>query len=111
MQLCDLYSLALRLAIDNDPRGKKGVEKYLARKKEEYENLPASKKDEFDKEDLVNPYTDSRIVYGDPTLEVDKILAGIDIGTGEVLLADRLNEKGAGIDLILSHHPMGGPLA
>jgi hypothetical protein len=111
MTLEQIYQLAMKLAIDADPRGKEGIKKFLKRKKELYDNLPKSKQDEFDKEDFVNPYTDSRILYGDTSLEVDKILAGIDIETGEVLLADRLNQKGAGIDLILSHHPMGGPLA
>ena len=39
--------------------------------------------------------------------QVRNILAGIDIETPELLLADRLNEKGAGIDLVLAHHPEG----
>jgi hypothetical protein len=111
MTLEQIYQLALKLAIDADPRGKEGIAKFLKRKKEYFENLPKFKKDEYDPEDLINPYPDSRILYGDPSLEVDKILAGIDIDTGEVLLADRLNQKGAGIDLILSHHPMGGSYA
>ena len=111
MTLEQIYQLALKLAIEADPRGKEGIKKFLKRKKELYDNLPKFKQDEFDKEDFVNPYPDSRILYGDPSLEVDKLLAGIDIDTGEVLLADRLNQKGAGIDLILSHHPMGGPYA
>ena len=101
----------MKMGIDSDPRGRTGVEKMLARRKKEYEDLPKSKQIEFDKEDLVNPYTDSRVFLGDPNLEVDCIMAGIDINASEVLLADRLNEKGMGIDLMLTHHPEGGSLA
>ncbi len=35
------------------------------------------------------------------------LLGGIDMNTGEVLLADRLREKGVGIDAIYAHHPEG----
>ncbi|OGG23711.1 NGG1p interacting factor NIF3 [Candidatus Gottesmanbacteria bacterium RIFCSPLOWO2_01_FULL_43_11b] len=111
MKLGDIYKLAVKMAIDADPRGPEGVKKLLARRKIEYEDLPKSRKDEFDLEDLNNPYTDSRILLGNPDKEVDSILAGIDISSAEVLLADRLNEKGRSIDLILTHHPSGAPYA
>lgn len=107
MKLGDIYQLAVRMGIHADPRGEDGVKKLLARRKKEYGELSASKKKEFDLEDLVNPYTDSRIFLGDKNVKVDKILAGIDIGSSEVLLADRLNQKGEGIDLLLTHHPEG----
>ena len=48
----------------------------------------------FDRDQLWNPYADSRLLYGDPSTEVEGVLWGIDIGTGEVMLADRLREKG-----------------
>ncbi len=111
MTLGDIYKKAVEMGIKADPRGEAGVKKLLARRKKEFEELPKSKQAEFDKEDLVNPYTDSRIFLGDRSLKVDKILAGIDINASEVLLADRLNQKGEGIDLLLSHHPEGGSLA
>jgi hypothetical protein len=111
MTLGDIYKKAVEMGIKADPRGEAGVKKLLARRKKEYEELPASKKAEYDREDLVNPFTDSRIILGNKNLNVDKILAGIDMDASEVLLADRLNQKGEGIDLLLSHHPEGGPLA
>jgi hypothetical protein len=42
-------------------------------------------------------------------MQVKRILAGIDIDTGELLLADRLNNRPGAkkIDLVLSHHPQG----
>ncbi len=38
-------------------------------------------------------------------------MVGIDIGGGELLTAYLLNEKGAGIDLVMSHHPAGRALS
>lgn len=111
MKLKDIYALAVKMGIESDPRGKEGVEKLLARRKKAYDELPKSKKEEFDTEDLANPYTDSRIFWGDPEMEVDSIMAGIDINAAEVLLADRLNQKGESIDLLLTHHPEGASLA
>lgn len=111
MKLGQIYTLAVDMAKKHDPRGKKRVEELLKRRNKEYENLPKNKKTEYDREDLNNPYTDSRILLGDLDMEVDSIMAGIDISSAEVLLADRLNEKGESIDLLLAHHPVGGPLA
>ncbi len=111
MKLGDIYTLAVKMGIAADPRGVEGVRKFLARRKAEYEDLPKSKKEEFDMEDFKNPYTDSRVLIGNPNLEVNSILAGIDITAAEVLLADRLNEKGKSIDLLVGHHPIGAPLA
>ena len=111
MTLKELYEFSIKAGIKADPRGEEGIRKYLATKKSDYEALKPEEQAEFDTEDLTNPYTDSRILVGDPALQVKKVMAGIDIDASEVLLADRLNEKGAGIDLIMSHHPSGGSLA
>lgn len=111
MKLSDIYQLALKMGIESDPRGVSGVKKLLARRKKEYEELPKSKQKEFDLEDLANPYTDSRIFWGKADLEVNSLMAGIDIHASEVLLADRLNQKGESIDLLLTHHPEGASLA
>jgi hypothetical protein len=53
----------------------------------------------------------SRILYGDPDIEVSTILVGIDLEVGEVLLADRLRQKGRAVDLMFAHHPEGRALA
>ena len=111
MTIEEIYQLAIKMGTAADPRGKRGVEKYLARQKKIYDELPQRKKEEFDLESLKNPYSDTRILFGDPSVNVDKIMAGIDFDTGEVVLADRLNEKGEGIDLLIAHHPAGGALA
>src|SRR3990167_9989270 len=111
MTIGEIYQLAIKMGIDADPRGKDGIKKYLVRQKKTYDELPRAKKEFFDAEDLVNPYTDTRLLFGDSKKKVKKVMAGIDMDTGEIVLADRLNEKGEGIDLIIAHHPAGSALA
>lgn len=111
MTIQDIYQLAVKLGIAADPRGKAGVKKALERVKTQYQALPKNQADFFDSETLVNPYSDTRILFGDPTTPVDKVLVGIDIGSAEILLAERLNQKGESIDLVISHHPAGMSLA
>ena len=103
------------MGIKADPRGEQVVKRLLVRLKKEYEDLPDKKKKFFDKENFTNPYSDSRILVGDPKLIVKKVMAGIDADASEVLLADRLNHPSTGsgleIDLLISHHPSGHALA
>lgn len=107
----EIYQLAIKMGTLADPRGRDGVKKYLERQRRAYDDLSKSKKEDFDIESLKNPYSDTRILFGDPSTNVDKVMAGIDVDTGEVVLTDRLNEKGEGIDLIMAHHPAGGAYA
>ena len=89
------------------PAASEGVDEFLARQQRRYESLPAHLKGLVDPEELVNPYSDTRIYVGDPESEVSTLIGGIDMNTGEVLLADRLREKGTPIDAIYTHHPEG----
>lgn len=111
MKLKEIYQMAVRLGIENDPRDSEMVERVLRLAKEEYAELKDDKKREFDLDKLDNPYSDTRILAGDGDQEIKGILTGIDMEVGEILLADRLREKGQKIDLILSHHPEGKALA
>lgn len=111
MQLREMYELAIRKGIEADPRGKDEVERTLQEAKKAYEDMKQSDKSEFDQERFWNPYDDSRILYGEPEVEVENILTGIDIESAEVLLADRLRSKGQRIDAIVAHHPEGRALA
>ena len=111
MTLKQMYDLAVAAGIKADPRGEKGIKKLLAHKKEAFEAMPAKAKKYFDKEDLANPFADSRVLVGDPNLKVSKAMAGIDITSGEVAVAGLLNQQGAGIDLLIAHHPVGAPYA
>ncbi|MGA2911557.1 MAG: NGG1p interacting factor NIF3 [Candidatus Levyibacteriota bacterium] len=111
MTLQQIYDLGIEMAKKADPRGPKEVEDELARLKKHYAELSGKKKQFFDKESLTNPYSDSRILFGNPQITVKTLLAGIDADASEVLLMDRLREKGEKIDLLLAHHPSGHALA
>lgn len=99
------------MGIKADPRALDGVKKYLSRVKKQFDSLPKNEKEYFDQESLNNPYADTRVLYGDRKKQIKKVMAGIDMNAGEVLLADRLNQKGEKIDLLIGHHPEGGALA
>ncbi|PKQ15327.1 MAG: NGG1p interacting factor NIF3 [Actinobacteria bacterium HGW-Actinobacteria-7] len=107
MRLKDIYDICVRTGIDNDARGAEEIQRVLAANKRAFGKLDESERDFFDQEKLVNPYADTRICAGDPDSEVRGMLVGIDMETAEVLLADRLREKGAPIDLVFAHHPEG----
>jgi putative NIF3 family GTP cyclohydrolase 1 type 2 len=111
MTIQQIYDLSIEMGIKADPRGIDRVKKILSVRKKEYEEMPDKKKNYFDKEVLVNPYSDTRMFVADPKKEVKKILAGIDTGAEEILLADRLMQKGRDIDLVIGHHPEGHGLA
>ena len=111
MKLEEIYNLAIERGAAADPRGKEEVEKFLAKKSKEWEELSQEEKEDFDREELTNPYNDTRILFGEGDDMVSSVLAGIDISVGEVMLADRLKEKGEPIDLLLAHHPGGRALA
>ncbi|MFW9831768.1 MAG: NGG1p interacting factor NIF3 [Candidatus Thorarchaeota archaeon] len=95
------------MGIKADPRGEKKVKKVLEASKKKLDKLEGRKKDLADKDVTWNPYTDCRLLYGDPNREVKNGLVGIDITPGEIVLADRLGDKGTPIDFVLAHHPHG----
>jgi hypothetical protein len=111
VKLREVYETAIRMGIDADPRGREGVERFLEITRRRYESLPDFAKAVYDQEELNNPYVDTRIYVGDPDSEVTRLIGGIDMNVGEVLLADRLREKGEKIDAIYTHHPEGMALA
>ena len=107
MKIKDIYELAIKEGKKADFRGEKEIQWKLSRTKKEYDSLSDEKKELFDEERLENPYSDTRILHGDPEKEVKKVLVGIDIDGEELLLADKLGD----IDLVISHHPRGKALA
>ncbi len=111
MILKNTYEFVVKEGINADPRGKGAVKKSLSRIKKVHQGLNKKEKEEFDKERLYNPYSDTRILTGSPEQKVRTILVGIDIGGEELLLADKLNQRGRKIDLVMSHHPQGKALA
>ena len=112
MTIQQVYEIALNLGLKADPRGEKGIKKYLAKIKKHHEGLSEDEKKFFDATKLFDPYADSSVHLVDsPKTEVKTILAGIDIGVGEVILSTQLAERGQKIDLVLAHHPIGKSLA
>lgn len=111
MTIQEIYDLALKMGMNADPRGMERVKHVQQKAKKDFAELDEKKKKLFDSESLNNPYSDSRILFGDPKKEVHTVMAGIDTDGAEVLLADRLNEKGREIGLVISHHPSGHALA
>lgn len=111
MNIKEIFELGVKMGVGADPRGEEKVKKYLDRLKKEYEEMKEKDKEYFDTEDLVNPYKDSRIHFADKEKQVKRVLAGIDIGSAEILLASQLGERGKEIDLVIAHHPIGQGLA
>jgi len=111
MQLQKIYELAIQKGIENDPRPKSEITRFLADEKKVFEKLEKKEREFFDPERLKNPYSDTRILFGNPNSEVKKIAVGIDFDSGELLLVHELNRSGKKIDLALSHHPEGIALA
>jgi putative NIF3 family GTP cyclohydrolase 1 type 2 len=79
MNLGQFYRLVVRFGTDQDPRRNKK---------------------------LIKNYADTRILYGKENVKVKKILIGVDMEVGELLLADRIRKNG-GLNLVLAHHPEG----
>jgi len=103
----EIYDLAVKMGMESDLRGKKGVQKYLERFKKKFEKLDKEARSNFDQEKLSNPYSDTRILVDNHKKHIKKVLAGVDMEVPELLLAKELG----GVDLVIAHHPEGKALA
>jgi len=111
MTVKEIFALGIKVGVAADPRGAKGVKKYLDRINREYNELKPGEKEYFNTDFLTNPYPDSGIHVDDKKTQVKRVLAGIDIGSSDIILASQLNERGKPIDLVIAHHPVGRALA
>ena len=107
MKLKEIYETCVATGIEADARDRTEIDRVLAQVRHDYDKLEEDDKAFFELEKLTNPYADTRICAGDPDGEIRGLLVGIDMEVGEVLLADRLREKGEPIDLVFAHHPEG----
>ncbi len=107
MNIKQIYDLSVKMGIESDLRGKQKVKKNLDRTKKKYQKLDQDSKKDFDQESLTNPYDDTRILVDNNRKTIKKVLAGVDVGGPELLLADRAGD----FDLAISHHPHGKALA
>lgn len=110
MTISQIYNLAIKKGVDADPRPNRLVNHILQRDREKFARLTDEEKKFFDLEELTNPYSDTRILFGDPATKVNRIMVGIDIEAEELLIAKELSKIDK-IDLVISHHPMGKALA
>ncbi|MEA2081375.1 MAG: NGG1p interacting factor NIF3, partial [Elusimicrobiota bacterium] len=107
MKVSEFFSYCVKCGIDDDPRGVASVKKELSEAKKSFAKLAPGEKKYYDQERLSNPYADSRISNNPSDGRVKRIMCGIDIGVEDLLLADRLSERGEKIDLVVAHHPNG----
>ena len=110
MKIYDAYVMGVKAGMARDLRPQSEVQRILDEAKEQYEGLPEGMRELFDTERLWNPYADSRFSYGAEIakeMDAGRIMWGIDITPSELLLADRLREKGERIDAVAAHHPLG----
>jgi hypothetical protein len=107
VKLRDIYDICVATGIEADARDRAEIDRVLADHRKAYDKLDEDDKEFFDAEKFVNPYADTRICAGDPQAEIRGLIVGVDMEVGEVLLADRLREKGEPIDLVFAHHPEG----
>lgn len=110
VKLEDLHKFAIKEGKKKDPRTEDQIEKQLKKRKENYEELEGVKKEMYDEDRLENPFDDTKIVHG-PEREVNNVAIGIDMEIPELLLIEKLNEKGKNIDSVISHHPEGRAMA
>jgi hypothetical protein len=107
VKLREIYRTCVEAGMEADPRPTEEIDRVLVEARKTLDKLDDDDKPFYDVERLTNPYADTRIANGDPDLEIRGLLTGVDMETAEVLLADRLREKGEPIDLIFAHHPEG----
>jgi len=107
MKLQEIYDLAVSTGMEADPRNEEHLKKILEKSRKKFEESKKENRFEFDKEKLDNPFDDTRILYAGENKDLKRVMVGIDIEPGEVVLAKMLNN----IDAIISHHPLGSALA
>ncbi len=111
MKLKTLHKRAVEIGMLADPRSRALLDKSFKKYKERWTKATEKERETLDEERTWNPYADCRIISGTGDEEMRHIMVGIDIETPEMLLADRLREKGHKIDGMLIHHPEGRALA
>lgn len=108
--LKELHAFAVEQGIEADPRSEKQIEDLLEEREKEYEKLEGVWKEQYDEDRLENPFDDSKVLWGGEK-NVSRLAVGIDMETQDLMLVDRLNEKGESVDGVITHHPEGIGLA
>ena len=111
MKLRDLYRRTIEIGMSADPRGLPALKKMLKKQEERMKKLSKEERELFDEERIWNPFPDSRLLHGTGEEKIKNVVVGVDIETPDLLLVDRLREKGEKIDCVITHHPEGRGLA
>mgnify|MGYP000888400469 CR=1 FL=1 len=111
LYLKDIHQFFIQQGIIEDLRTKSQIRAHVLSVQKKYRGLKGIEKKFFDKQDLSNPYADTRILYTGQDRPIKRIFVGVDIGIGELLLVDSLARKGQRVDCVLAHHPLGVGLA
>jgi len=112
MKLDALYKKAVAVGMANDLRGPEEIRRILDEERAKSKKLEGDAREAWDEDRLFNPFADTRILAGSPGTDVKKVIVGIDMEVGEILLAHALNRDGGEkIDLVIAHHPEGIALA
>lgn len=107
MTLRDFFDNAIRVGMDHDPRGAEVVQRTLDETRKRFDKMDDQKKEFFDTEKLTNPFADSRLLVGPDDTPLESLMVGIDLDGTELVVADRLRQKGRTVSAALSHHPRG----
>ena len=105
MKLKEIYQKIIEEGIKADIRKEEEIKLILKEQKKIYENI--KDKETFDTDSLFNPFSDTRVLYGDLNSEIKSIIVGIDVDVAEILFVDMLKKSNTDIDLVMSHHPAG----
>jgi len=112
MTIETLYRRMVAAGMARDPRGPDELRRILEEEESKFRKLEKGEAEDYDRDRLFNPYADTRVLFGDAAAEVRKVAVGIDVEVGELLLVHTLNrDRGAGVDLVIGHHPEGSALA
>ncbi|HUS79659.1 MAG TPA: hypothetical protein VM283_00240, partial [Armatimonadota bacterium] len=104
MTVGELYDFAITRGMALDPRGPGALKQWMDRTREQYSKLSGREEQLFDTERLSNPFGDTRIMFGDPDTELERVILGIDVDTPEILLAEALRARGERLDAVIGHH-------
>lgn len=110
-KLKEIFDFAVKEGMKEDPRSIEDIKRLLKSRKKCFRKMEAKYKKYFDKDSLINPYDDSKILV-DTNKDIKTVIVGIDVETPELLLVDRLKkDNNINIDLVIVHHPEGKGLA
>ncbi|KXB07271.1 hypothetical protein AKJ52_00600 [candidate division MSBL1 archaeon SCGC-AAA382C18] len=110
VKLEEFHEFIVQEGIEKDPRDRSRIDDLLEDRKENFEDLEGARKEMFDVDRLENPFDDTKVIYGGDK-DVERFAVGVDMEVQELVLLDRLNEKGRDVDGVITHHPTGRALA